>query len=132
MPLATMVSNANSTPALTIAIINTPWSKYSCSLILPSYFGAFSKAVLPVSSRHFNRFASPFAQSSIITRENSPLMISSMCLANKNANSSLICSANSNARNFALLDKRSIINVIPPCFKASVMVSQPYCTNLPA
>jgi len=39
---------------------------------------------------------------------------------------------NSKALIFAGLDKRSIIFVIPPYFKASVMVSQPYCINFEA
>ena len=79
MPASTIVSNANSTPALTKATINNPLSKNSCSAIFTSAAGVFSKAVSPVAARQVNKFLSSFAQSSIIVLENSPLMISSWC-----------------------------------------------------
>ena len=87
-----MVSKASSTPAFTIAIIRTPLSKYSCSPILPSYCGAVSKAVLPVSSRQVSSFLSSFAQSAIMPEENSPEIMSSMCFWNSGAMISFSCS----------------------------------------
>ncbi|MNH44734.1 hypothetical protein D3C79_1069840 [compost metagenome] len=72
-----MVSKANSTPALTIATINKPLSKNSCSVILTSAGAVFSNAVSPVAALQVNRFLSSFAQSAIIVAEKTPLMMSS-------------------------------------------------------
>ena len=77
MPAAVMVSNASSTPALTIATIKIPLSKNSCSEISTSPAGVFSKLVSAVSARHLSKFTSSLFQSSIIVREKVPSMMSS-------------------------------------------------------
>ena len=59
------------------------------------------------------------------THENSPDIILSICFLNKGVMIDFNFSDNSKALILAGLERRSIILVIPPCFKASVIVSQP-------
>ena len=125
IPVSTITSNANSTPALTNATINKPLSKNSCSVIF-AVASDFSNAVFPVAALHVNKSLSLFAQSSIIVLEKCPLMISSWCFSNNGRMIVFNSLESSNALIFAGFDKRSIIAVIPPCFKASVITSQPY------
>ncbi|MNE47405.1 hypothetical protein D3C80_1418120 [compost metagenome] len=76
--------------------------------------------------------ASSSAQSAIMPRENSPAMMSSMCFSNSGRIRVRSCSDSSKARSLAGLERRSIIRLMPPCFRASVMVSQPNWISLPA
>ena len=69
-----------------------PWSKYSCSGISLSVDTAFSNGVWAVWARQVSRFLSSWAQSAIMVRENSPLMMSSMCFAKSGVRISLISS----------------------------------------
>ena len=92
----------------------------------------FSKGVSAVSSRQVSNFLSSLSQSLIIPDEKVPVIISSICFLNKGSIITLSSSASSTAISFAGFDKRSIIFVIPPCFRPSATVSQPCCTNFDA
>ena len=79
MPASVIVSNASSTPALTIATIRMPWSKYSCSVISSSPAGVFSNGVSAVSARQPSSCSSSLPQSAIMVLLNVPSMMSSWC-----------------------------------------------------
>mmetsp|Transcript_19762 Transcript_19762/g.59136 ORF Transcript_19762/g.59136 Transcript_19762/m.59136 type:complete len:273 (+) Transcript_19762:577-1395(+) len=115
-----------------MATMTTALSKYSCSGISMLPAGVFSKPVSAVSSRHFKRLASLLSQSSIIVFEKWPEIMSSWCFTYNGRMISFNSSANSKHLIFDGLSKRSIMPVTPPCFRASVWVSQPYWINFEA
>ena len=85
----------------------------------------FSKAVSAVCSRQVSSFLSSLAQSSIMSRENSPQMMLSMCFWNNGAIKVFKSSASELATSLAGFERRSIMLVMPPCFKPSDTTSQP-------
>merc|ERR1719389_1308508 len=103
---ATAETGFEKTPALTMATINTPLSKYSCSEMSCEPAGVFSKPVSAVAARHLSKLASSLSQSAIIPRENAPLMMSSWCFAYNGLMMPLSSSLSSNALIFDGLSRR--------------------------